>query len=109
MKRLIVAIGLFGALVFPQLQAQTVVMRAEIPFEFHIGQDRMPAGEYVFRQAGGALRVSPAQGKPGVLVLTRAEGSIAGKTTAEFQRYGEVYFLRANGVDGDTIRVLRTS
>ena len=46
MKRLILAAGLFAATLTASLHAQTMDMKANIPFDFRIGNAAFPSGEY---------------------------------------------------------------
>ena len=49
MKRLILAAGLFAAVI--SLHAQTMSMQASIPFDFRIGSVLLPSGEYSIRHS----------------------------------------------------------
>jgi hypothetical protein len=55
MKRLILAAGLFAATLTASLHAQTMDMKANIPFDFRIGNAAFPSGEYSVRNSGGVL------------------------------------------------------
>jgi hypothetical protein len=112
MKRFILAAGLLAALVSPRLQAQTVDMRAKVPFDFHVGNDRMPAGEYVFSHSHtGLLTISPATGARSIFALTNNDSgpTSPGASMLEFQRYGGVYFLKRFWINDGLQRSLRTS
>lgn len=61
MERLHIAVGLFAALACSGLQAQTL-MRANIPFEFRMGESAFPAGDYVFKYSAHLLVVHHEQG-----------------------------------------------
>jgi hypothetical protein len=52
MKRLIVA-ALFILVAGSALEAQSMFLRASIPFEFQAGKTVMPAGRYVVEGKGG--------------------------------------------------------
>ena len=83
--------------------ARTVV--AQIPFDFVVGNETLPAGEYVVGRAthnsASCLVVTSADGRRSALVLTDA--TAAGKPAAgkaaraalklDFHRYGDQYFL----------------
>jgi hypothetical protein len=92
MQRLIA--GMFLALVCASLYAQTMNLRATIPFAFRAGEKAMPAGEYTIRHSAGALTLHNAGG-PSVILLTNAASRPKPPADARlsFNRYGEQYFL----------------
>ncbi len=97
MKRLILAAGLFVATVSTSLYAQTMDMRANIPFDFRIGGTLLPSGEYSIHHANGMLFVSQTGGAhKGSVVFTvgtdRPNRSTE-KGTLQFNRYGDSYYL----------------
>jgi hypothetical protein len=93
MQRLIA--GLFLALVCASLYAQTMNLRATIPFAFRAGETVLPAGEYTIRHAERTLTLHKEGGGPSVMLLTNAalrpNPSTDGRLN--FSRYGERYFL----------------
>jgi len=91
MQRLIA--GMFLALVCASLCAQTMNLRATIPFAFRAGEKAMPAGEYTIRHSAGALILHNAVG-PSVILLTNAASRPNAPRDARlsFNRYGEQYF-----------------
>jgi hypothetical protein len=97
MKRLILAAGLFAATLTASLHAQTMDMKATIPFEFQIGNTVLPAGEYSVRHSGGVLFVKQTAGDhKGGMFLTvgedrPVESSASG--TLLFNHYGSTYYL----------------
>ena len=96
MKRLHFALGLFAAVACSGLHAQTPTVRASIPFDFQIGQTRMPAGDYQFRHEHGWLAVQDQSGSPVAAVMTNTvyrPGTPANEAVLQFNRYGRVYFL----------------
>ena len=97
MKRLILATGLFAAIACSGLQAQTMNMRASIPFDFRVGTTVLPSGEYlIHHRANGVLFVADAQGKHAINVITIGgdhADTPAGKGILQFTRYGEDYYL----------------
>ena len=92
MQRLIT--GLCLAVVCAILHAQTMNMRATIPFAFRAGEKAMPAGEYTIRHSGGTL-ILHNEGGPSVMLLTIAAARPNPTADARlgFNRYGERYFL----------------
>jgi hypothetical protein len=93
MRRLIA--GCFLVLVCASLYAQTMNLRATIPFAFRAGETAMPAGEYTVRHSGGALTLHKEGGGPSVFLLTNAASRPNAPADARlsFNRYGERYFL----------------
>jgi hypothetical protein len=109
MKRLtqFVEVTIFAALACTGLHAQIVDMRAEIPFDFHVGAKLMPAGEYVVHEAGTVLWLrDTASGGPAVAVITIAASSLepSGAARLDFNQYGSEYVLtdvwNSGGLDG---------
>ena len=97
MKRLFFAAGLFTAFAF-SMNAQTSTARAEVPFDFHMGQSLLPAGTYVIQGSGDLLTVREQGGtrKSAVqLTLPSSRKQVASQPKLEFHRYGSVYFLAA--------------
>ena len=96
MKRLCLATGLFAAMACAVLHAQTVDLRANVPFDFRMGETLMPAGEYVIHHSAGVLTVRAESGPPRAifqltLPASRQDGSTKGALV--FNRYGDSYFL----------------
>ena len=96
MKRLCLATGLFAAMACAVLHAQTVDLRANVPFDFRMGETLMPAGEYVIHHSAGMLTVRAQSGPPTAifqltLPASRQDGSTKGALV--FNRYGDSYFL----------------
>jgi hypothetical protein len=95
MKRLQLTIGLLMAFAFSGLQAQTMDLRATIPFEFRMGQTRLAAGDYTIHHSNGLLTLTPQNGgRPvfGLAIATDPQKD-SGEAGLLFHRYGETYFL----------------
>jgi hypothetical protein len=97
MKRLILAAGLFAATLTASLHAQTMDLKANIPFDFRIGNAVFLSGEYSVRNSGGVLSVVQTTGDhKGGNFLTFGEDhpkTSTGMGTLEFHRYGDSYYL----------------
>jgi hypothetical protein len=97
LKQLVVSV-FFVALSCTGMHAQTVGMRATVPFDFRAGDKLMPAGQYLIEEHGSwvALRVA-GSGKEAVALLTNSALGPDSSHTArlDFSRYGSVYFLTA--------------
>ncbi len=96
MKRFFLAIGLFATAASSGLLAQTMDLRANVPFDFRLGEKIMPAGKYVIHHSDGLLMLREQSGtKAAVVFLTqptiRRDTPKTGSLV--FNRYGENYFL----------------
>lgn len=98
MKQL-AAIAIFGALTCAGLRAQTVDLRATIPFDFNIGQTSMPAGDYEIQGHGMVVLVRRVDtGKPAnafVVTIGAESANRDGTPRLSFHHYGDEYFLSA--------------
>jgi hypothetical protein len=96
MKRLAFGVGLLAVLTSTTVQAQASDLQVNIPFEFRIGETRLPAGEYSIQQAPGVLIVKEQGGHhKAAMLFTAAEFRLDPLRTGEveFNRYGDTYFL----------------
>ena len=113
MKRLHFALGLFAAVACSGLHAQNTTVRASIPFDFQIGETRMPAGDYLFRIENRWLAVQDQSGSHVTAAITTAVDRPpmpTNQAVLQFNRYGEVYFLaKVWKGDSNTGRSLSTS
>jgi hypothetical protein len=86
----------FAALAGTGLDAQSVDMRAVIPFDFRAGDRLLPAGEYVIHGQGPVVFLRGADnGSPAFALMTiRTEGRDQYRQARlDFNRYGNEYFL----------------
>lgn len=90
-----VAFALF-VLLTPAL-AQTGAVRVSVPFEFTMGKQTLPAGDYrVSINSAGLLNVARIDGPGAVSVLTNRTGGGANQDASPrlvFHRYGNHHFL----------------
>jgi hypothetical protein len=97
MKRFILAAGLFVATVSTSLYAQTMDIRANIPFDFRIGSTVLPSGEYSIHHTNGMLFVSQTGGarKSSVVFTVGVDHPNAAteKAALQFNQYGDSYYL----------------
>lgn len=94
MKAISVAAMVFAAAV--GLHAQTIRLKANIPFEFSVGATVMPAGEYDVQHANGAVILrSQSENRKSVIALSLPAMRAAAEqpATLVFNRYGNEYFL----------------
>ena len=84
------------------LSAQTIA-KATVPFDFTVGQTRMPAGTYEISPLSHAILIMDRKTAKSVLSLFNSEEPSRGDSTPKlvFHRYGDKYFLsqvsRGNG------------
>ena len=107
MKTLRSAIFTLGLLlVVSAAHAQTTNVLARIPFDFMVGKQMLPAGEYTLKsldQISNALVIRGEQGARKI-TLTQAEEKPgpAEKTVLIFHRVGDEYFLAEVWVEGNS-------
>lgn len=79
-------------------------LKANIPFDFHVGGKNLPAGEYKILQTStpGVLKLSAIDFTANAVVITQTEtGTKAAKANRlDFRKYGNQYFLGAVLVEG---------
>ncbi len=96
MKRFRFAICLVAALACFNLQAQTADMRANIPFEFRLGEALLPAGDYRIHYSSNRLLTLREQNGGGSALMFTLPASLPRtpeKGSLIFNRYGETYFF----------------
>ena len=95
---------------FAQTSANIVV---DVPFAFQVGDQKLPAGEYNMKAAGGSnlLLVRNDEGKAIVLALTTTNptGNAPKVAQARFRVYGDAHFLAGIYVPGTDGRYLQKS
>ena len=107
MKTLRSAIFTLGLLlVVSTAHAQTTNVTARIPFDFVVGKQMLPAGEYTLRSvghSGNALAIRSEQGATQITLTNATENSKpAEKTVLIFHRMGDEYFLAEIWVEGNS-------
>ncbi len=92
------------------VKAQTrVLLKARIPFEFSVGNQTMPAGEYTVRCMNSGsdvkvLQILGSDGRESVLVRTNSiSGKIQDNAKLVFDRYGDRYFFAQAWLSADSI------
>jgi hypothetical protein len=89
--------------------AQTIHVRANVPFNFSVGNKTLPAGVYDIRDisSSGAntLLVHEREGKSSMIVGSNTGEALKGadKTKLIFNRYGSQYFLAEIWMGGATL------
>ena len=100
-KQLFALLGL-GLLVGMTAYAQTVNLKADVPFDFIIRGATLPAGEYTIRGDGSVIAVRGPNPKANIVVLSQRCASIDATKQSKlvFHRYGDRYFLTQLWVAG---------
>jgi len=102
-KQLFVLLGL-GLLVGMSAYAQTVNLKADVPFNFIIRGATLPAGEYTIQGLGdgSAIAVRGPNPKANTIVLSQrcSSSDAAEQSKLVFHRYGDRYFLAQLWVAG---------
>ncbi|MBZ5721092.1 MAG: hypothetical protein LAO03_11990 [Acidobacteriia bacterium] len=98
-------LGLGLVLVAASAFAQTIRVKADIPFNFIVDKQTLPAGEYTVKSmdmAGSSLSIRNKDEKPLSLVLSLPCEKLAASqnTKLVFHRYGDQYFLAQIWVAG---------
>jgi len=95
MLMLLVAVTLATAVV--SANAQSTAIKANIPFEFIVGDKMLPAGKYSVKRVttNGALAIQNVDGNNTAIRLSDPTGQMKKNTDARlvFHRYGQNYFL----------------
>ena len=83
-----------------------VSIRANIPFEFSVGDKLLPAGEYRIQQVNPSsdvvmLQIANANGEARVMVRVQSmRARDTNRTELVFNRYGSSYFLSTLAIEG---------
>ncbi len=107
-------VAIFAALACAGLRAQSVDLRAAIPFNFHAGDKLMPAGEYFIHEQSPVvfLRTFDVASLSRALMTVGAAGrDPSHESKLVFNRYGSEYFLSTiwDSFSEDGRQVLRTA
>ena len=94
--QVLTALTLVAWLMVPATQAQSVMLKANIPFDFVVGEKRLPSGQYHVKSLNPVLtQIQGNDAHSTAIVLTTgmqaAKISDVGKLI--FNRYGDQYFL----------------
>lgn len=105
MKRNLVITAALALLATTAASAQTVNVKATVPFSFIVGRLTLPAGEYALQtvNSGQVLAMTNPDAKITKLVLSNACESqrAASETKLIFHRYGDRYFLSQIWTEGN--------
>lgn len=108
MKRQIaILLGVFGLMLSTAVaNAQTLKVKANVPFDFVVDKTTMPAGAYTIDAllpSSSALAIRSSDAKVGRVVLANSARSREASTDTRlvFHHYGDRYFLSAIWVQGE--------
>jgi hypothetical protein len=103
----VLAVAVIGVALASPLAAQTLALKANVPFEFNLAGKVMPAGEYLLQMDAGSavLRVRNFDAGTAAIILGLPASASEGRTNdarITFNRYGDTYFLSTvvNGYSG---------
>lgn len=104
-KQLFALLGLGLLLATASAYAQTVALKANVPFNFIVARQTLPAGEYMIQTLGGSGQVLLIRGSnqnANSLVLANWCESLkaSAKSKLVFNQYGDRYFLSQIWVAG---------
>ena len=94
--QVLIALTLFAGLMVSATQAQSIMLKADIPFDFVVGDKRLSSGEYHVKSLDQVtMQIQSKDARSTAIVLTTgmqaAKISDVGKLI--FNRYGDQYFL----------------
>ena len=92
----LIALTLFAGLMVPATHAQSIMLKADIPFDFVVGDKQLPSGEYHVKQINsGTTLIQGKDAHSSAVVLTAAAqaAKISDVSKLVFNRYGDQYFL----------------
>jgi hypothetical protein len=103
-KQLFALLGLGLLLATVTASAQTIHLKADIPFDFFVGGRSLPTGEYTIRSLGSQAIAISAPGQKAMVVLTNMCQSVktSPRSKLVFARYGDRYFLSEMWVQGNS-------
>jgi hypothetical protein len=89
------ALAAFLLINIPNCFGQSTQLRANIPFDFYVGAQLMPAGTYMVQSvgAGTAIQVSDGGRNSAFLLTHAAKNRQLDKSRMVFRRYGSEVFL----------------
>ena len=102
-SKLMIAVAFAMFVLIASSHAQTLSMNVTIPFAFTVGHQTLAAGDYSVIEQHTALKLVPADGHSGAIVLTNATGGHGDEDRTSrlvFHRYGDRYFLSQAWIDG---------
>ena len=96
MLTLVVGLVLAAFVVSANGQSTSILVTADVPFDFIVGNKTLPSGEYTVRSAANnSLKISSRDGESSAMRLSNLAVETSKKRNARlvFHRYGQQYFL----------------
>jgi hypothetical protein len=97
MLTLVVGLTLAAAVVSANGQSTSILITADIPFDFIVGDKTLPSGKYTVRSTsddGKGLKISSHEGASVMRLSNLADGTSKKRNARMvFHRYGQQYFL----------------
>jgi hypothetical protein len=117
-RTMVVTVSLLVLLFAGFAFGSTQVLKVDIPFEFHVGADAFPAGEYWIElekltsgsPTGATLLLRTKDGTVfhRTLTIPSSAAFSTGESRITFNRYGDQYFLAEVGSSGYTASLRRS-
>jgi len=108
-RQALTLIGVLGLLLAAgSAFAQTINVRANVPFKFIVNKETLPAGQYSIKSLGDssarALFVRSLNGTDKTTVIANGveDRAVSNQTKLVFLRYGDRYFLSEIWVEGNS-------
>jgi hypothetical protein len=106
-KQLVTLLGLGLLLATVTASAQSMRLKADVPFDFVVGGKTLPSGEYTIRSLNGGNQILSisAPDQKSVVFLTNMCQSLKASSHSKliFTRYGDRYVLSEMWIQGSTI------
>ena len=101
--QVLTALTLVAWLMVPATHAQSIMLKADIPFDFTVGDKQLHSGEYHVKQMnqGLTLIIESKDARSSAMVLTTPTQArkISDVGKLVFNRYGDQYFLSIRAVN----------
>jgi len=104
-RRLFALFGMGLLLATSSAYAQTINLKADIPFDFVVGKTTLPSGEYTIRSLNmdPALSIGGSAHNPILFLAKRCSSrSPSAQSKLVFARYGDRYFLSEMWIEGNS-------
>jgi hypothetical protein len=104
-RQLFVLLGVGLLLATAPAFAQTIRLKAEIPFNFMVGKTTLPSGEYTIRSLSDQVLSISGLGQHSILFTASTCRSLkaAPQSKLVFARYGDRYFLSEMWTEGNSV------
>jgi hypothetical protein len=77
------------------ISAQEQAVKANVPFDFTVGDKLLPAGHYTISLANAnVIKIQNSEQRVTILTMATADGNESNTGKLVFNKYGDQYFLR---------------